>query len=572
MNTIYNRPRLEIKHHVRQYIVMKRGVDTLHLGVDDTHDTGVLVFPDGSEQSVSSPVSPATATEIDGFFGSSTSINENPLVEIDVPVLTAEDAVKKLLRSNGRDRDLRLRRRTRDFYNDIPPEYRPEIWGESVVRPVRLGDIILLEQTRQSKNPEYARIAESIRNEGLHKEPELDVLDRDHFKALLQVLYFRIFKGEMPEDVIDEFDAAEDGLYYPATNGNTRTLILIDQAKQMAAKAKSAGYEINPYDSEVMCKLKFNRSPEEIIGSQISDNFQSSPPFEDVALTTVSHYQYLRSTGKVKTRAEYVKMVGGKFTSDILGGMIAYDKLPEPVHAFVYDKALSLSVAIEIAKLRELKLLEFGLKLYGADYQMFVNSFDEEIDDGSDALLQLIDGQEAQEMRHTIDLWLTKIAADMYHRKLRDRNYGPVKQKTTLTGMRRQIEEDIRDVLQLKNDALPDAEDGAPEAVVTAEQLKLRRSNHKELRLMIQRELSMLSTEIAGNPFSKVQKVASTLRALGQTSVTDLLSSQRNKNAIKTVLGAIGMNTQELDAFDAFIAQRQVASPGAATETEDALF
>lgn len=565
---------VEIKYHLRQYIVMKRGADALHVGAGDTHDTDGLIFPNGSEQSVSSPVSPAIATEIDGFFDTNTGISAPSLVEIDVTTLTSEDAVKKLIRSKGSDRELRLKRHPRDSYSDIPPEYRPEIWGESVVRPVRLGDIILLEQTRQSKNPEYARIAESIRNEGLHKEPELDVLDREHFKALLAVLYFRVFKGEMPEDLIDQFDPAEDGLYYPATNGNTRTLILIDIAKQKAGKAKQAGYTINPYDTQVMCKLNFNRSPEEIIGSQISDNFQSSPPFEDVALTTVSHYQYLRSTGQVKTRAEYVKTVGGKFTSDILGGMIAYDKLPEPVHAFVHDKALSLSVAIEIAKLRELKLLEFGLKLYGADYQMFVNSFDEEIDDGSDALLQLIDAEEAREMRHTIDLWLTKIAADMYHRKLRDRNYGPTKQKTSLTAMRRQIEKDVDEFLQSDTDALPESEEGVSEGIITAEQLKLRHSNHRELRLSIQRELTMLSTEIANNPFKKVEKIASTLRALGQNSVTDTLRSGRNKEAVRTVLGAAGLSMKDLEAFDDFVAQRQAALPTfvAEAEADDVLF
>jgi hypothetical protein len=76
---------------------MTRLAETLHVGVID-EQTDTPVFPDGSEQRVSSPISPSLEKEIDDFIVDLNApvTDEEALVDIDAPALTAEDTVKKL--------------------------------------------------------------------------------------------------------------------------------------------------------------------------------------------------------------------------------------------------------------------------------------------------------------------------------------------------------------------------------------------------------------------------------------------------------------------------------------------
>lgn len=467
------------------------------------------------------------------------------------PEVATGDDVAKILKFAGRDRELKRRRLSPDDYADVPEELRPERWGDGVIRPVRLGDIIFLDQVRQHRNGEFARLSESIRNEGLHKEPDVEVLDADHFLALLDALYFRVHGSIAPRDILDYFDPSPDGNYYPATNGNTRGEIIIQHEKRRAAIAKAAGYAINPYDAEVMCKLRFNRSPEKILGSQISDNFQSAPSQEEVARTTVAYYKYLLHTGAVKDRKGYVEHVGGTLTKDILDGMLQYEKLPSAIHELIDNKAISYPIAVELSKLREKKMMELGLKIHGADYAMVAFTYDEEGDGTSDGLMELVTPEDAAELKATIDTWLTQTATNLYLKRLRDSKFTDARQKSFIKIQEQTIDEAIKIELGREEDFIPDTEEGAGSGAE-----KKTGAGARTLRRAIERELAALSRDIQHNNVEKLDQLAAIVRSLGETGVRDVYSSQYRTKAILGALGASGFTAEELGVVEAIIVNR----------------
>lgn len=478
------------------------------------------------------------------------AFDDGSLVALERPEATGDD-VLKLLKFAGRDRRLKSRKGSPEDYGQIPDEYRPKRWGESIVRPVRLGDMIFLDQTRQHRNGEFTRLAESIDNEGLHRELDIDVQDAEHFLQLLDALYFRVHGSVAPMDILDYFDPAPDGNYYPVTNGNTRGEIIIQDEKKRAAKAKAAGFNVNPYDAEVMSKLFFNRSPEEILGSQISDNFQSAPSPEEVARTTVAYYKYLLHIGAVTDRKGYVKHVGGTLTKDLLDGMLEYEKLPDAIHDLIDNKAISYSVAVELSKLREKKMMELGLKIYGADYVMVVSSYEEDGDGTSDGLMQVIAPEEAADLKVTIDAWLNQMATNMYLHYLRDSKFSGARQKNFIKAQEEIIDLAIAKENERTEDFIPGTEEGAGNG--DADKPK---PGSRTLRATIQRELTALSVEMRRNNADKLDQLASVIRALGDTGVHDVYSSQVRTKAIMGALGASGFTAYELGVVQAMIDNR----------------
>lgn len=478
-------------------------------------------------------------------------IDDESLFSPPRPEVAAGDDVAKILKFAGRDRPLKRQRKSLEDYGDMPAEFRPERWGDGVIRPVRLGDIIFLDQVRQRKNSEYTRLSESIGKEGLHKELDVEVLDADHFLALLDALYFRVHGSIAPRDILDYFDTAPDGNYYPATNGNTRGEIIIQHEKRRAAKAKAAGYVINPYDAEVVSKLRFNRTPEEILGSQISDNFQSAPSQEEVARTTVAYYKYLLHIGAVKDRNEYVRHVGGTLTKDILDGMLQYEKLPSAIHELIDNKALSYPVAIELSKLREKKMMELGLKIYGPAYVMVANSYKEDGDGISDGLMQLVTPEDAAELKTTINTWLTQMATNLYLKRLRDSKFNGARQRLFIKKQEQTIDEAIKQEQKRDEDFIPGTEEGAGGGVEAKTAASAR-----TLRRAIERELTALSLEIQHNNVEKLDQLASVIRSLGQTGVHDVYSAKERTKAIMRALGASGLTAEEVHAIETIIANR----------------
>ncbi len=521
---------------------MKRGVDTLDVGAAD-------VQVDDAQEAHTLQVIQQLKEEMAGEV-----FDDESLVAPERLETASGDDVLKLLKFAGRDRAQKQRRGSPGDYAQVPKEFRPERWGESVIRPVRLGDIIFLDQVRQHRNGEFARLSESIGKEGLHKELDVEVLDADHFLQLLDALYFRVHGSVAPKDILDYFDPAPDGNYYPATNGNTRGEIIIQHEKRRAAKAKGAGYNVNPYDAEVMCKLNFNRKPEEILGSQISDNFQSAPSADEVARTTVAYYKYLLHIGAVKDRNGYVEHVGGTLTKDILNGMLEYEKLPDAIHELIDNKAISYPVAIELSKLREKKMMELGLKIYGPDYAMVANSYEEDGDGISDGLMQVITPEEAAELKATIDAWLNQMATNMYLHYLRDSKFSSGRQKNFIKAQEQAIDESIKEVYERTEDFIPDTEEGAG-----GDDKNKPGAGSRTLRKAIEHELTALAQAIQHNNVEKLDQLASIIRALGNTGVHDVYSSQQRTKAIMRALGASGFTADELGIVEGIINNRPKA-------------
>lgn len=549
---------------------MKRGVETLDMG-DDV--VGSLVSPESADAIASSPVSPIIEeTSPDGalfeedLFGEDGALFAKPAElgrvatiklpeEIQAELLALDEEIKPEVLGLVKDPDAKQKHtvRERSDYMDVPAEFRPNVYGDRIIKPVRLGDLIMVDQTRRGKNSEEGRIAQSIEQNGLINIPEVTILDANAFRAYLNVVYYRKYGGKMPDEVFDQYGLSADGTYKLVVSGHTRTRGMISNEKKRAKKAKEAGYTVNPYDAEVYVNIELNMSPEEILARQIAENFHSAPPTEDVALVTVSHYKYLRDHGKIRSQEDYVALVGGSLSPDILAGMLAYSRLPERIHELVGEKAVPLSVAIELSKLRERKMLQVGLDIYGYEFATQIGTLDSDQDRSDKGLLQAIDDNDFAKINDVVEQWLVQQAVYLYNKHAADSRFSASKQKLYVSKIKEQIEQDIK---ELELPALTDLDENLdimhgtlPGRTLTGRE-GLRATEEK-----LQRELARQVREIAQNPFDKVDEVVRIVSGIGHHSVEQVTKDARVRAAMAKVAKALQVSDNQMDALFEFVDQ-----------------
>lgn len=462
-----------------------------------------------------------------------------------------------------------------DPYDDIPAEYRPRNYGRRIIREVRLGDIIMLDQVRQHANSEHSKIAESIEAKDLINIPEVAVLDEDHFREYLNIVHFRRYKGHAPDEEFAKYTPDRDGLYSVVISGHTRTRSMIDNETDRSLRAREMGYETNPLDATTRVNAMFNIEPEEIIARQIEENFHSSPPPESLALVTVSHYQYLKFTGKVKTQEDYVRYITERqpkqkgdnvgledldaresrntFSKSILAGMLAYSRLPESTHAIVSERGLPYSVAIELSKLQPRKLLELGLSLYGVDYLKHIGAI--RTTEGSDDPHEPMSGEELVEIDRAVEIWIAKQANFLYGRHLRNSRFGITQQKAHIKQMSGDIEKAIKDMLNYDQSLV--------EELTKSERMVggMRDGNihAKSMIQQLQRDLRSIMEQLTQDPVEKIDRVVDVDRALAGVAVGDVQMMREERKALLRVKLAqlLGIKAEELDSMKKFLEMRR---------------
>lgn len=525
---------------------MTRGVETLDVRVDTANeaDSGMLFeFED-------LPMTLQTDTLAAKFIP--TESGQEELAELGIGEV-AEPQILGLV--DDPDRELKQMARDPGDYADLPDELRPNVYGNRVIAPIRLGDLIMVDQTRRGRNSEESRIAQSIEQNGLINIPEVALLDADAFRAYLNVVYYRKYGGHMPNEVFEQYSPRADGRYALVVSGHTRTRGMIANEKKRAKKAKEVGYDSNPYDAITYVNVEEGLTPEEILARQIAENFHSSPPTEDIALVTVSHYKYLRDTGKIHSQEDYVSMVGGSLSPDILAGMLAYSKLPERVHDLVGEKALPLSVAIELAKLRERKMLLVGLDVYGYEFATQVGMLDSDQTRGDKVLLQVIDDADFAKIDAVVEQWLVHQAGYLYNKRAADAKFSTSKQKAFVQALNKQVEQDIT---TLSLPALVDLDENMEVMHGTLPGRKLSgREGLKATAEKLARDLAKLTREIEKNPLDKVDAVAKIVRGLGCHSVERAVDDERVRAAMGRIASALQVSDRQMAAMYAFVDQSQ---------------
>lgn len=458
-----------------------------------------------------------------------------------------------------------------DPYYYVPAEYRPRNYGRRVIKEVRLGDIIMLDQVRQHANSEHSRIAESIEQKDLINIPEVALLDYDHFREYLNIVYFRKYKGHAPDEEIAKYVPGQDGLYCVVISGHTRTRSMIDNEIQRSTRAREAGYETDPMAASTCVNAMFNIEPEEIIARQIEENFHSSPPPESIALITVSHYQYLKFTGKVNTQEDYVRYITERkpkqkgdneldgaldeveprntFSKSILAGMLAYSRLPESTHAIVSEKGLPYSVAIELSKLQPRKLLEVGLKLYGVDYLKHIGAI--KPSEESEQRYEALNDDELAEIEKAVEIWIAKQANFLYGRHLKNVRFGITQQKAHIKEMSNDIEESIRDALSYSQsliEVLAKSEPGVGG-------MRDGSAHAKSMLKQLQRDLRSIMEQIMRDPVDKIDRIIDVDRALAGVAVGDVQTMRAERRAAlrRKLALLLGIKSEELAKMEEFM-------------------
>lgn len=459
----------------------------------------------------------------------------------------------------------------RDPYDDVPTEYRPRNYGRRIIREIRLGDIIMLDQVRQHANSEQSRIAESIEQKDLINIPEVAILDEDHFRQYLNIIYFRKYKGHAPDEEMTKYIPGQDGFYCVIISGHTRTRSMIANETQRSARAREAGYDIDPMDATTCVNAMFNIEPEEIIARQIEENFHSSPPPESIALVTVSHYRYLKFAGKVNTQEDYVRYITERkpkqkgdneldealdeveprntFSKSILAGMLAYSRLPESTHAIVSERGLPYSVAIELSKLQPRKLLEVGLKLYGVDYLKHVGAI--KPSEESEYQYEALSDDELAEIERAVEIWIAKQANFLYGRHLKNIRFGITQQKAHIKEMSKDIEESIRDALSYNQsliEVLAKSEPGSGG-------MRNGSTHAKSMIKQLQRDLRIIMEQIVQDPVDKIDRIVEVDRALAGVAIGDIqiMRNERRAALRRRIALLLGIKSEELAKMEEFM-------------------
>ncbi len=238
----------------------------------------------------------------------------------------------------GQDRDR--------AHHETPEEYRPRTYGEKLIQPVALGNLIMLSQTRNEPNPESQNLGDSIERNGLINQ--LDVA-RMPQEALEEYIAFvnRIW-GSNHE--ISHLPVAADGYYYLVIAGHSRTLSIIENETNRAKRALEAGYETSPEEAVVHCKISEAPTPNRIIALQLEENIHHQVAKERQAMCIVETYLYGIETGEWSNQTEFIKEADGRFSAELLRNALHFSRLPESVRDQVMCGALRYSTAVALAK------------------------------------------------------------------------------------------------------------------------------------------------------------------------------------------------------------------------------
>lgn len=229
----------------------------------------------------------------------------------------------------------------------LPPEFRQPVYGERYpIEELRLGDIVFGPQVRDKLNPMLHNIRESIARDDMMNNPFVAGMSRGDFLEYID--FANQLWGEEVDP--DSYQQAADGKYYLVIAGHTRIMSAKMNEDERAKKAIEQGYEIDPGDAGILCKVLNAPTAETIIGLQLAENLHTGVAKEREAMAIVETYEYGLRTARWSSIREFVEMNDGRFSEKMLRDARYFANLPPEVRDQVFCGALPYSVGVEFAK------------------------------------------------------------------------------------------------------------------------------------------------------------------------------------------------------------------------------
>ncbi|MEM6997351.1 MAG: hypothetical protein AAF413_00405 [Patescibacteria group bacterium] len=234
-----------------------------------------------------------------------------------------------------------------DKYAHVPEEFRPKVYGVHNIMPLRVGDVIMVAQSRNAPNRVRTSLGESIEEIGLLNNPDIARVEEVGFKEYVEFVN-RIWGAEHRPD---DYSPASDGMYYLVIAGHTRTGTIWDLAERHSAYALEHGYQIDPADTVIECKIYDAPDPATILSIQLDENLHERVPEERNAVAIVESYYFGLEQGRWSDEKGFVAAAEGKFTPRQLEKALLFAQLPSEYRDAVLANGIPYAVAVEVSSL-----------------------------------------------------------------------------------------------------------------------------------------------------------------------------------------------------------------------------
>lgn len=271
---------------------MKRPAETLHVGVDD-EQTVTPVFPDGSEQQVSSPVSPSTSAELD---------------EILSDVSEAESSRERIL-------------------------------GDYEYLPFRPDALVSLSQIRGERNIVTNELKEDIIFQGLLSPVDVSLVSYELLDEYIQ----------FTNQTWGSEAKIEDYLHLRLPDG--RFPLLKAGHSRHAAVAELIDEKKLPAGTRIMAKVSEAKDVFDIVQWQRGENIHSQPPRERTAMGLVESYMYGLKKGDWHNEQEFIDMQekkGRQVKKGPLAHALKYARLAPHIRNFILAGEVPYLAGVEM--------------------------------------------------------------------------------------------------------------------------------------------------------------------------------------------------------------------------------
>lgn len=230
----------------------------------------------------------------------------------------------------------------------LPPELRPGEYGCQRERvELYLGQLIMLEQTREGISQETGKIQDSIKQNGLFYDPHVA---RMGYKGMAEYVDF-VNDVWGARHRIEDLPHDEEGYYYLVEDGHSRAVAITREEMEKARTAyEKWGIETDPSSAKVMCVVRDNPTPWEVISKQAESNIHRTVPKEREAMGIVESFYYGQKLGMWKTKEEFINGYGKNYSRDTVNEALRFLELPSFAREEVFGGRLKYSIAIELAK------------------------------------------------------------------------------------------------------------------------------------------------------------------------------------------------------------------------------
>jgi hypothetical protein len=221
------------------------------------------------------------------------------------------------------------------------------------IEPVPLRSIICMAQIRDTDNPQFEDLKQSIIANGLDNPPNIAFPTR---WQLIDYIHFTNNAWGSSAD-IDDYDDRQlpDGRYALAVAGHNRLAALNEIADMTES---STGKSLDPI---VWCKVEPDASVEGIISVQTAENLHAKPRTEREAMAAVALYLHGLGT-KWQNGEEFIEINKNRVNPVLLKDGLWFSELSPQLRGLVFGRHIPYMAGIELGKMTRMVRQAFALE------------------------------------------------------------------------------------------------------------------------------------------------------------------------------------------------------------------